>query len=277
MGATAARGGEGRGHSPGAAAGGVRLRHVAGLTLLVAVSLAVPLGATSCGELSTGGASPGRPSQEAVPVVTPTAPARRLVVLPSPRASGLMSLEEALYRRRSVREFAAAPLTLTQLGQLLWAAQGITQPAGGLRTAPSAGALYPLEVYAAVSRVAGLPPGVYRYIPESHGLELVTEEPVSRRLCDAALSQPAIGAAPLTLALTAVFSRTTAKYGERGRRYVVLEAGHAAENVCLQAVALGLGAVPTGAFDDHAVGLVLELGFGEEPLYLLPVGSPASP
>lgn len=162
------------------------------------------------------------------------------VSLPEPRLRGPLSVEEALTRRRSVREYAEAPLTLAQLSQLLWAAQGTTERTQGLRTAPSAGALYPLEVYVAAEGIDGLPSGVYRYVPGRHSLALVLEGSVREQLGDDALSQEALRGAPATLALAAVFARTTTKYGERGRRYVYMEVAHAAENVSLQAAALGL-------------------------------------
>jgi SagB-type dehydrogenase family enzyme len=186
-----------------------------------------------------------------------------------------MSLEEALARRRSVRDYAAGSLTLEQVAQLLWAAQGVSDPVGGRRTAPSAGALYPLQIYAVAARVAALPAGVYRYVPGSHSLERVRAGPAAASLAKAALLQIAVAEAPLTLAVTADFSRTTGKYGERGRRYAVLEAGHAAQNVCLQAVALGLGAVPIGAFSDGSAARILGLPPAQTLLYLLPVGEPA--
>ena len=192
--------------------------------------------------------------------------------LPEPRLHGTLSLEEALARRRSVRDYADASLTLEQLSQLLWSAQGITESRYGLRTAPSAGALYPLEVYVAVERVDGLRAGVYRYAPRQHRLELVLARSVREQLCRDALSQSAVVDAPVTLAFAAVFERTTRKYGERGRRYVAMEVGHAAQNVCLQATALGLGTVVIGAFEDGSVQRTLGMRGDEEPLYLMPVG-----
>lgn len=225
---------------------------------------------------ASSGACGGRPAAGAVATsVSPSGPGAR-VSLP-PRTDGEMSLEEALVRRRSVRAFTARPLTLRQVGQLLWAAQGVSDLAGGRRTAPSAGALYPLEVYAAVRNVTALPPGVYRYVPGSHSLERVRAGTVAEPLAEAALSQRAVAEAPVTLALAADFSRTVRKYGERGRRYVVLEAGHAAQNACLQAVALGLGAVPVGAFSDDSAARALGLAPPQTLLYLLPVGEPALP
>ena len=188
--------------------------------------------------------------------------------LPPPRLDGLLSLEEALAARRSVRSFTPEPLTLEEIGQLLWAAQGITDPSG-LRTAPSAGARYPLHVYVATAA------GLARYVPEGHQLLRRGSTDLRADLKRAALDQEAIGEAPLVLAICAVVERTAERYGaERAERYVAMEAGHAAQNVLLEAVSLGLGAVPIGAFDDAAVQRVLGLGDGEAPLYLVPVGRP---
>ncbi len=188
------------------------------------------------------------------------------VPLPTPRSQGPLSLEETLARRRSVREFADTPLTLAELGQLLWAAQGLTHEAG-LRTAPSAGALYPLEVYVVMRE------GVYRYDPARHRLIVHARGDARPALHAAALSQDAVRRAPATIVIAAVYARTARKYGEeRAPRYVHLEAGHAAQNVLLQAVALGLGAVPIGAFYDDEVARVLALPAEYAPLYLIPVG-----
>ena len=197
------------------------------------------------------------------------------IPLPTPSLSGSLSLEEALAGRRSVREYAGASLTIEQLSQLLWSAQGITERRYGLRSAPSAGALYPLEVYVAAENVDDLPTGVYRYVPQQHGLQVVVDRSVREQLFRDALSQSAVADAPATLVIAAVFARTTPKYGERGRRYVYMEVGHAAENVYLQAAALGLGTVVIGAFDDGSVKRTLGMRGDEEPLYLMPVGRPA--
>lgn len=193
--------------------------------------------------------------------------ARQAAPLPEPADRGRMSLEEVLRRRRSVRELAATPLVAREIGQLLWAAQGVTSPEGR-RTAPSAGALYPLELYLATAA------GVDRYEPAPHRLVRVLTGDRRSGLRAAALGQPAVGEAPAVFVIAAVLARTSGKYGARARRYVNLEAGHAAQNLLLQAVALGLAAVPIGAFDDAAVRRVLELPTGEEPLYLIPVGHP---
>lgn len=197
----------------------------------------------------------------------------KMIDLPSPRTTGRLSLEELLGARRSVREFSTEPLRLEALSQLLWAAQGIADPRG-FRTAPSAGALYPLEVYVVVGRLHGLEAGVYRYSPCRHGLALVRAKDLRGVLAAAALGQEPIETAPLSLVIAAVPARTRRKYHDRGERYVHIEAGHAAQNVLLQALALGLGAVVVGAFDDDDVGKVLQLPPGEIPLCILPIGRP---
>ena len=188
--------------------------------------------------------------------------------LPAPHPRSDLSFEEVLAARRSVREFSDEPLTNQDLSQLLWAAQGMTAPWGG-RTAPSAGALYPLEVYLVT------PEGLYHYLPDGHRLETLADEDRRPALARAALGQEAVADAPAVVILTAVYARTSQKYGDRAERYVHLEAGHAAQNVLLQAVSLGLGAVPIGAFEDRAVQEALGLPSDHEPLYLIPVGHPA--
>ncbi|MEM4250865.1 MAG: SagB/ThcOx family dehydrogenase [Candidatus Bathyarchaeia archaeon] len=191
--------------------------------------------------------------------------------LMQPRKSSDTSLEEALLNRRSVRNYADGALTLDQLSQLLWAAQGLTSPQG-LRTAPSAGGLYPLEVYVVVGGVEGLSPGVYRYLPNSHSILRILDGDRRVKLAQASLDQSWVKDAAVDVIIAAAYERITVKYGERGVRYVHLEAGHAAQNVCLQAVALGLGAVPVGAFSDEQVARLLGLTGEEIPLYIIPVG-----
>lgn len=193
------------------------------------------------------------------------------VALPQPRYEGTMSVEEALLRRRSVRDFVSATVTLDDLGQLLWAAQGLTERAGS-RTAPSAGALYPLELYVTAGMVQACPPGLYRYQPQEQALELVAGGDVRPALSRVAFEQAFVAEAAAVLVICAVYERMTAKYGQRGVRYVHLEAGHAAQNVYLQAVSLRLGTVAVGAFSDESVKQVLGLPAHEEPLYLMPVG-----
>jgi SagB-type dehydrogenase family enzyme len=191
--------------------------------------------------------------------------------LSEPRYASETSLEAALLERRSVRAYSGENLTIEEVSQLLWAAQGITAPWGG-RTAPSAGALYPLELYVVIGDVAGVDDGVYRYSPEEHELEKVLDGDVRAELADAALGQDCIRDAAIDIVFTAVYERTTGKYGERGVRYAQLEAGHAAQNVYLQAVALDLGTVTIGAFSDSDVRSIMNLQEQEDPLYLMPVG-----
>jgi SagB-type dehydrogenase family enzyme len=234
----------------------MRIRGLSGLMLML-------LGAAACTGAEIDGAATSATS-------TPAAEEGALEVLelPVPRLKGNLTLEEALAARRSVREFSDEPLTMQDLSQLLWAAQGLTAPWGG-RTAPSAGALYPLEVYLVT------PDGLCRYLPDGHRLEVLAHDDRRRALARAALGQEAVAGAPAVLIITAVYARTSQKYGNRAGRYVHLEAGHAAQNVLLQAVSLGLGAVPVGAFDDRAVQYALGLPPDHEPLYLIPVGHPA--
>lgn len=194
------------------------------------------------------------------------------IQLPPPATRGSVSLEQALSERRSVREFSHAPLRLAQVSQVLWAAQGVTENEQGLRTAPSAGALYPLEILLLVGSVQGLSPGLYGYQPREHRLVMLGEKDLRPQLKAAALNQEAVLQAPAVLIVTAVPARTEARYAERAERYVNMEAGHVAQNICLQATALGLGAVPIGAFHDQQVARLLRLPVGVVPLYLLPVG-----
>lgn len=194
------------------------------------------------------------------------------IKLPSPRLDSSISVEKALSKRRSVRGYKNESLSLADISQLLWAAQGITDKARGLRTAPSAGALYPLEVYIITGSVMGVEQALYKYAPGEHELIKVKNGDLRPQLMAAALGQAPVREAPLVIAITAVYERTMQKYGERGRRYVWLEAGHAAQNLYLQAVALNLGLVVIGAFDDEGVKRILALPDKEFPLYLIPVG-----
>lgn len=197
------------------------------------------------------------------------------VELPPPRRGGDVAVEDAIADRRSRREFADDPLKRAELGQLLWAAQGITDPSSGFRAAPSAGALYPLELYVVVGDpgVTGVESGVYHYRPETHELVRGNREVNQGDLRAAAVDQEHVEEASVDIVVTAVDERTTQKYGERGRRrYVPMEAGHASENVYLQAEALGLAMVTVGAFSDEQVIDVLGVNTGQRPLYILPIG-----
>ncbi len=196
------------------------------------------------------------------------------IALPAPRKAGSVSVEEAIGKRRSHRQFTRDPVPLGEISQVLWASQGISDERHGFRTVPSAGALYPLEVILVAGDVSGLLPGVYRYLPEEHALRRVRDGDIRPDLMSAGLGQSAIAGAPATIVIAADYGRTTVKYGDRGIRYVQMEAGHAAQNVYLQAQALKLATVAIGAFSDEEVRRLLLLPAGEEPLYLMPVGYP---
>ncbi len=194
-----------------------------------------------------------------------------VIELPAARTDGSLCLEDALQQRRSVRRFSDRPLSLAEIGQLLWAAQGKTDPRG-FRNAPSAGATFPLEVLVAAGSVAGLSPGIYRYRPAAHDLVAVAEGDRRPGLSRAALNQQAAACAPAVFVVAAVYERTRQRYGERGTRYVHMEAGHAAQNLCLQAVSLALQTVVIGAFHDRQVQQILDVPSDEHPLYLIPAG-----
>ena len=189
--------------------------------------------------------------------------------LPKPKLSSRISVEEALSNRRSVRAYGEEPLTVEEIGQLLWAAQGVTEKWGG-RTAPSAGALYPLEIYLLAGEIKGLETGLYHYRPSDHSVSRQEAEDLRGNVMEASLHQEQILKAPATLIITAVFERITEKYGQRGRRYVHQEAGAVCQNIHLQAESLNLGTVWIGAFDDQQVKQAL--GIAEEPLAIMPVG-----
>ena len=206
------------------------------------------------------------------------------VQLSPPKLDGRCSVEKALATRRSVRAFKDESLSIATLSQLVWAAQGMTQKMdappgwswgtwqGGKRTAPSAGALYPLELYIVASKIDGLKPAVYRYNPQTHELLNVGAGDKRSELATAALGQKWIEGAPCVFVVGAVYKRTEVKYGKRASRYVHIEVGHAVENICLQAVALDLGTTMVGAFKDDEVKKVLGMPEEEQPLAIVPVG-----
>lgn len=196
------------------------------------------------------------------------------IQLPPPVLKGSMSLEETILKRRSVRTYKGDPLNLDQIGQMLWAAQGITLESRGYRAAPSAGATFPLEIYVVAGRVNRLQPGLYKYIPKSHSLEKVKDGDLRENLAKAALNQHMITNAPASFVISAVYERTARRYGDRAPRYVYMEVGHAAQNLNLQAISLGFGAVMIGAFNDENVKILLGLPKNEDPLYIIPVGKP---
>jgi SagB-type dehydrogenase family enzyme len=192
------------------------------------------------------------------------------VILPQPSSESKVSVEEALLNRRSIRSYKDEALSIKELSQLLWAAQGITSEWGG-RTAPSAGAKYPLELFIVAGKIRGLEPGLYRYDPYDHSLITQRKGDLREDLAEAALGQSCITDAAVDLVVTGVYERTREKYGERAERYVNIEVGHACQNIYLQAETLKLGTVMIGAFYDEKVAAVLELK-EEEPLAIMPVG-----
>ncbi len=191
------------------------------------------------------------------------------IMLPNPKLESKVSLEEALNNRRSVRNFSSKELSIEEVSQLLWAAQGITKENTGFRTAPSAGALYPLELFIIKSD------GAFHYIPDEHKLIKLTSEDLRSNLAQGASFQDFIADASINIIITAIYERTTTKYGDRGTRYVHMEAGHCCQNILLQAQALSLGAVPIGAFDDSYIQKLLNLPEDYVPLYIVPVGHKA--
>jgi len=197
-----------------------------------------------------------------------------LIKLPGTRKDSDTSVEKALSTRRSIREYHSDPLSLQEISQLLWSAYGITSDEG-FRTAPSAMAAYPLELYVNATAVEGLDPGLYHYLADGHSLEKLIPEDRREALFASTFDQKAVQAAPAILIFSAVYERTCAKLGEAGRDHVHMDLGHAGENVHLQAVALGLGTVVIGAFRPPQAREVLGLPEDETPLYLMPVGRPA--
>ena len=195
------------------------------------------------------------------------------IPLPPPESASGLSIEAALHRRRSMRVFVPATLAFKDVARLLWAAQGPTD-ARGFRTAPSAGALYPLEIYLAAGEVEELHAGVYHYDPIAHAISIMLPGDQRAALSRAALGQTWIRDAAAALVICAVYRRTMAKYGERGIRYAQIEVGHAAQNVYLQAVSLGLGTVMVGAFDDDQVRALLSKRDDCQPLAIMPIGKP---
>jgi SagB-type dehydrogenase family enzyme len=187
--------------------------------------------------------------------------------LPKPKEKGSISIEETLRQRRSIRDYKKAQLSLEQISQLLWAGSGKNLYQ---RTAPSAGATYPLEIYLVVGEVEGLGPGIYHYSYSTHSLEKIKDQDIRSRLSQASLGQRMIEKAPINIIISADYGRTTSYYGQRGVRYVHMEVGHVGQNISLQVNALGLGTVMIGAFEDQQVKEVL--GIKEEPLYIIPVG-----
>jgi len=198
------------------------------------------------------------------------------IILQEPDIYGKMSVEEALAKRRSVRNFSSEPLSLKELAQILRAAQGMVKKIAGRRTAPSAGATYPLKIYAVVGRgcIEKLKEGIYYYMPRRHSIVMVKRGDYRERLAYAALGQDFIAKAPVSIIITAIYERTTSWYGKRGIRYVHFEVGHVGQNIHLQAEALGLGTVMVGAFHDERIAEILGITNDEKVLYIAPIGRP---
>ncbi|MDI6774924.1 MAG: SagB/ThcOx family dehydrogenase [Verrucomicrobiota bacterium] len=189
--------------------------------------------------------------------------------LPSPKTTGAMPLEEAIAKRRSVRSYKPDALTSEQLSQILWSAQGLSPRKRFMaRNAPSAGGIYPLEVYVFDKT------GIYQYLAKSHSLILVKQGDVRKSLCDSAYGQAYIAQAPVDIVLAGDVAKCAKRYGNRAPRYIAMEAGHVGQNISLEAVALGLGAVMIGAFDDEKANEVLGLPDNLSVFYIIPVGYP---
>jgi SagB-type dehydrogenase family enzyme len=219
---------------------------------IISIAIFFAMITTGCGNASQGGDTTGNIEGK----------------LPQPKIKGRISVEQTMNERKSVRSFQDKPLSVEQVSQLLWAAQGVTHSWGErlFRTAPSAGATYPLETYLFTAS------GVYKYIPKDHSLIKVLEDDLRKKLSDASLGQTAVSDAHAVFVFTMIEERTAQRYGERAFRYICMEAGHVAQNIHLQAVALGLGSVPVGAFDDNQVSEILKCNEGEVPIYIVPVG-----
>lgn len=225
-------------------------------------------------------------AQEKIPEKTGQGSESEIIQLPNPRYESETSVEKALNMRRSIRTYAEEPLSISDISQILWAAQGITKKTeklptkwntkyewqGGYRTAPSAGALYPIELYLIVGNAKGLSKGVYKYIPKNHSLKKVFDGDKRTEIYDAALQQSSIKEGAALIVMAGVYERTSFKYGERAERYVHIEVGHIGENIYLQGITLGIGTVMMGAFKDEELKKVLDLPEDEYPLAIMPLG-----
>jgi len=199
--------------------------------------------------------------------------APEIIQLPTPRYDGDTSVEKALLQRRSVRSYKKDLLTVSDISQILWAAQGITEKSYGLRTAPSAGALYPLELYLVAANVDELKPGIYKYIPQDHTIKRINDGDKRIAISNAALKQDAIEISSAIIIIAAVVEQTAVKYGNRAERYIHFEVGAVGQNIYLQSVSLGLGTLMIGAFKDNALKKVLGLPNSENPYAIMPLGN----
>ncbi len=196
----------------------------------------------------------------------------KIIKLPQPKYDGSTSLEQALLKRRSIRNYSKKPLSINEVSQLLWSAQGITDKEKSFRTVPSAGALYPVETYLIVNNVENVEQGIYKYDVEEHKIVMIRKGYFNEQLSFAALNQSCVKDASVIVILCADYAKTTRRYGDRGIKYVHIEIGHSAQNVQLQTVSLNLGSVVVGAFDDEKVKKILNISNTEHPLYIIPIG-----
>ena len=196
-----------------------------------------------------------------------------IIQLPVPKLQSETSVEEALNKRRSIRNYTKQPLSLEEVSQILWAAQGITEKNYSLKTSPSAGALYPLEVYLVTANVKDISEGIYKYNPLNHSIKKIDDGDKRVEISNASLKQDAIEECSALVIITAIYERTSVKYGDRAERYVHMEVGHAGQNIYLQAVSLGIGTVMMGAFQDDALKKTLKLPANEFPLAIYPMGN----
>lgn len=190
----------------------------------------------------------------------------RVITLPEAQRTSPVSIEQSILKRRSERTFLKQPLSESQISQILWCAQGITDKEWGLRAAPSAGAVFPLELYIVKDD------GIYHYVPDGHYMELVNKNNVKSALAQSTLGQKFVEDAPVNIIIASNHEKSRKKFGSRAERYVYMEAGHVAENIHLQAISLGLGSVPVGAFWDDIAKKILFLPEDEYPLYIIPIG-----
>lgn len=195
-----------------------------------------------------------------------------VIQLMSPVFSSNTSIEEALLHRRSIRNYRDEPLKLQEISQILWAAQGITDKTYGFRTAPSAGALYPVEIYLVSGNVEDVPAGIYKYKPHDHAIKKLIGGDKRNDISNAALRQNAITNSSAIIIISAAYERTAVKYGDRTERYVHIEVGHVGQNIYLQSFSLGIGSVMIGAFKDSALKKVLQIPDKEHPLAIMPLG-----
>jgi SagB-type dehydrogenase family enzyme len=195
-----------------------------------------------------------------------------IITLSKPILDSKISIEKALNTRRSIRNYKKSPLSLEQISQLLWAAQGITN-SQGLRTAPSAGALYPLEIYLVSNNVSNLDPGVYSYKNNSHTLKKISQENKISDLSGACLNQECVKNCSAAIVICVIYERTTQKYGPRGKDYALIEVGCASQNIHLQAVSLNIGTVYVGGFEEHKVTQVIQAKNNEHPWCVMPLGT----